>query len=265
MEISGNTQIMFMLCDPVHHIRGSVMLNSWLERDGIDAVINPIHVGSEDLGTVVEAVRHMRNVAGFGVTIPHKIAVMNFLDRVTDEARLIGSVNFVRRDSSGELIGTNIDGAGFIQGCDSRDISMVARKVLHLGVGGAGRATAFAVAAAGATRVDIWNRTFHKAEQLAVEIGSAFPHVLCNAVDVIDFAHYDVLINSTPAGMEGFDPLEIVIPAEITQLDVADIIVNPAVTPLLAQAKKAGLKTSTGADMLRGQYELMRDFIGLRA
>jgi len=80
MRISGKTKIVFILGDPVAHIRGTAFLNAHFARLGLDAAASPLHVSPADLGTVVAAMRKLRNVAGFGVTIPHKIEVLKHLD-----------------------------------------------------------------------------------------------------------------------------------------------------------------------------------------
>ena len=93
--ITGKTAILLMLADPVSHIRGSALINSSFKEMNLDAVISPIHVLPEDLPFCLDAIRRMRNVAGLGITIPHKISVYSLVDEVTEAAQRMGAVNFV--------------------------------------------------------------------------------------------------------------------------------------------------------------------------
>ena len=254
---------MFILCDPVSHVKGTDILNQRLQKEGIDAAVSPLHVAPADLGTLVQAIRKMKNVAGFGVTIPHKIDVVAHLDDVTAQARLVGSVNFVRREPDGKLIGTNIDGEGFTRGFLQRGMSFEGRSVLQLGAGGAGRAIAFAIAAAGATELTIWNRSSERAASLAADVASANPDCVAVAGDN-DPTGYDVLVNTTTAGMKESSVDMVIDGSRISPgTDIAEIVINPARTALLQLAEEKGLNWSNGADMLDAQYELMRDFVGL--
>lgn len=247
------------------HVKGTDILNQRLWQDGIDAAVSPLHVEAADLGQLVQAIRRMKNVAGFGVTIPHKIDIVAHLDDVTAQAQLVGSVNFVRREADGKLIGTNIDGEGFTRGFHQRGMSFEGRKVLQLGAGGAGRAIAFAIAASGAASLHLWNRNSDRAASLAGEVAGAYPACAVTPVADNDPAGYDVVVNTTSAGMK--ESVDMVIDGErITPgTDIAEIVINPVCTTLLQLAEDKGLRWSNGTDMLDAQYELMRDFIGLAA
>src|SRR3546814_7952375 len=97
MEITGKTRIMFILADPVEHVRGSAVLTSRMNEAGKDVAVSPLHVKPADLGAAVAAIRLFHNVAGFGVTIPHKIAVRQHLDDETPRARQIGRASWRER------------------------------------------------------------------------------------------------------------------------------------------------------------------------
>lgn len=179
MRITGRTGIMLMLADPVAHVVGSLRLNDRFAAEGLDIAVSPLHVGPADLATVIDALRRMRNVLGFGVTIPHKIAVLPLLDATTPRAARIGAVNFVRRDAEGRLTGDNLDGRGFVDGLAGQGIALRGRRVLQLGAGGAGRAVAFGIAEAGARELVIHNRTNERAEALAADVAAAYRTAAC--------------------------------------------------------------------------------------
>lgn len=262
MEITGKTRIMFILADPVEHIRGSAILTNRMNDAGKNVAVSPLHVRPGDLGAAVAAIRLFHNVAGFGVTIPHKIKVREHLDDVTARARLVGSVNFVRRDPDGRLTGDNLDGIGFIDGLKHSDITVRGKRVLQIGAGGAGRSIAFSVAEAGATALGIFNRTRERAADLAQAVQAAHP--ACQTfVAEADPTGFDVVVNATSVGMKPGDPLTID-PARLTSdMAVAEIIMTPAMTPLLLEAEKRGCKIGLGRFMLEEQVRRVQDFFHL--
>lgn len=262
MEISGKTKIMFILADPVAHIRGSVVLARELRALGHDIAISPLHVQAADLAQTVQAIRGFQNVVGFGITIPHKIAVASLIDELLPQAKLVGSVNFVRRNADRTLTGDNIDGAGFVDGAKESGIDFKGKRVLQLGAGGAGRSIAFSVAGAGATALGIYNRTETKAHDLAQAVKAAYP-----ACDVFaakpDAAGYDSVINSSSVGMRPEDP-PIVDPAHLTSaMTVSEIIMSPEMTPILLEAQKRGCRISLGKAMLVNQVKRLEELLRL--
>ncbi|HWA48097.1 MAG TPA: shikimate dehydrogenase [Dongiaceae bacterium] len=262
MEISGKTKIMFILADPVAHIRGSVVLTRELRALGHDIAISPLHVKPADLEQAVGAIRKFQNVVGFGITIPHKIAVASLIDELLPQARLVGSVNFVRREADGRLVGDNLDGIGFVDGAKESGIDFHAKRVLQIGAGGAGRSIAFSVAGAGAAALGIHNRTEAKARDLAQAVKAAYP--ACNAFAAkADATGYDAVINSSAAGMKPGDPLP-VDPSTLTgAMSVSEIIMAPEMTPLLLAAQQRGCKISLGKTMLMNQVKRLEKLLGL--
>lgn len=263
MEISGKTRIMFILADPVAHIRGSVVLTRELRALGHDIAISPLHVGPVDLEGAVRAIRSFQNVVGFGVTIPHKIAVCPFIDELLPQAKLVGSVNFVRRDPDGRLIGDNIDGAGFIDGARASGIDFKGKRVLQIGAGGAGRSIAFSIAASGAAALGISNRTEAKARDLAQAARAAYPG--CDAFATpAEATGYDAIVNTTSLGMKPDDPLPIADPSHLTSgMTVSEIIMSPEMTPLLLEAQRRGCRISLGKTMLEHQVRRLETLLAL--
>jgi shikimate dehydrogenase len=262
MRITGRTGILFILADPVAHVVGSHRLNERFAADGLDVAVSPLHVRGADLPVVIDALRRMHNVRGFGITIPHKIDVVGLLDATTARAARIGAVNFVRRDDDGRLTGDNLDGQGFVDGLRRGGIHLRGRRVLQLGAGGAGRAVAFGVAEAGARELVIHNRTRERAERLAADVAAAHPACTTSA-GPDDPRGFDLVVNTTSMGMHEEDPL----PLDVRQLDsgtdVAEIIMTPTITPLLAAAQQRGCRTSLGASMLDEQYILVKQLLGI--
>jgi shikimate dehydrogenase len=262
LRITGRTRILFILADPVAHVMGSAYFNDWFSAHGVDAAVSPLHVAPDDLGSVVNAIRRMRNVAGFGVTIPHKIAVRGFLDEVSGRGALIGAVNFVRRDEDGRLSGDNIDGVGFLAGLARSGVAVAGKRVLQLGAGGAGRAIAFALAGAGAARLTIANRSQDKAAALASSVRAAVPACQCMAGDA-DPRGADLVVNTTSVGLRS-DQSPLADPSVLHPgTTVADIIMAPETTRLLTDALARGCRVVRGRDMLEGQIALCARFMRL--
>lgn len=262
MEISGKTRIMFILADPVAHIRGSVVLTRALREMGHDIAISPLHVRPVDLAQTVAAIRTFQNVVGFGITIPHKIAICPLIDDLLPQARLVGSVNFVRRDADGRLTGDNLDGVGFIDGAQQSGIDFRGKRVLQLGAGGAGRSIAFSIAAAGATTLGIANRTKEKAAALAAAVTAAYPACNSFAADA-SASGFDAIVNTTAVGMKTDDPLPLNTTGLTAAMSVSEIIMSPEMTPLLQAAQAKGCTISLGKSMLENQVKRLEQLLRL--
>lgn len=264
MEISGRTKIMFILADPVAHIRGSVVLTRALRALGHDIAISPLHVKPADLAQIVQAIRALHNVVGFGITIPHKIAVAPLIDELLPQAKLVGSVNFVRRDPDGRLVGDNLDGIGFVDGAKQSGIDFTGKRVLQLGAGGAGRSIAFSIAAAGASALGIANRTAAKAADLAKAVQAAYPSCKAFAAPA-DASGFDAVVNTTSVGMKPEDPLPIDAAQLTAAMSVSEIIMSPEMTPLLLTAQAKGCTISLGKSMLENQVRRLEQLLALRS
>lgn len=262
IRITGRTSLLLMLADPVAHVVGSHRLNERFAAEGLDVAVSPLHVASADLAQVVDAIRRLRNVRGFGVTIPHKIDIVPLLDATTATAARIGAVNFVRRDPDGRLTGDNLDAQGFVDGLAHDGIGIAGRRVLQAGAGGAGRAVAFGIAAAGARALVICNRSRARAEALAADVAAAYPACAVSAGEG-DPRGFDLVVNTTSLGMHAGDPAPIDTDRLQPGTDVAEIIMTPPVTPLVAAARGRGCRVSLGTSMLDAQYDLVKRLIGI--
>lgn len=265
-KITGRTSILMMLADPVAHIRGSALINARFAELGLDAAIVPLHVAPEDLPTMVATLRNMQNLAGLGVTIPHKISVIPQMDSMTMAAQRAGAVNFVRREADGRLIGTNTDGAGFMAGLVRADVAVEGKSAVLAGAGGVARAIAFALADGGLRKLSILNRDHAKAEALAAEVAAAVPSCDSQAIrpsspDPVA----DLAVNGTSLGMAEGDPLPLPGSWLHAGMVVAEVVIAPARTALLQAAEARGCRTVEGAEMLRSQPDMVTEFLGLRA
>lgn len=261
-EITGHTRIFGILADPVGHVQTPQMLNALMERRGFDGVLVPCHVSAADLASFVGAFRHLRNLGGVVVTVPHKTAIVALCDEVTETARQIGAVNVVRRDADGRLIGDILDGEGFVSGLRQAGIEPRGRSAFLAGAGGAANAIAFALAQAGVSRLTINNRTRTKADDLAKRLHAFFPAATVE-VGSPDPSGHDLVVNATSLGLKPGDPLPLAADRLSSSQTVAEIIMDPAMTALLQAATARGSRVHPGKPMLACQLELIANFLGI--
>jgi shikimate dehydrogenase len=252
MDITAATQFCGVIGNPVEHSLSPAIHNAAFQRLGLDFVYLAWKV--EALGDAVKGLRALGNFRGASVTIPHKVAVLPFLDDVDETARHIGAINTIVAQN-GRLFGTNTDATGALHALKEGGAPLKDGVVI-LGSGGAARAIAFALAAEAGIRrmqllgIDDQERKGLAAdlrEKTAVELADAFldEQSLKNAL-----AETGVLIHCTPIGMSP-NTGRTCVPAHLLQrgLTIMDIVYNPRETQLLADAKAAGCRTISGLEM----------------
>ncbi len=260
--ITGATRLFVIIGDPIEQVRSPQVFNPLLTGAGRDAVLVPIHVRPDGLAAAFQGFRAMDNLEGIIVTVPHKMAVTHLIDDIGPTGRLVGGVNAVRREPDGRLVGDMFDGQGFLIGLRHAGHDPEGRRALLVGAGGAGSAVGFALAGAGVERLTIVDVDAAKADELASAIASACPHVRVDRGPAVPDGH-DLVINATPLGMRPDDPLPLD-PARLTPgILVADIIMKPAVTPLLHAAAARGCIVHPGKAMLDSQAEAIAGFFGI--
>ncbi len=220
-----------------------------------------IDVQPEDIADAIKGLKAMK-MRGINCTIPHKIEVIKYLDKIAPSAKLIGAVNTVINDN-GVLTGENTDGQGFMIALDSVGISAKGKKVVVLGAGGAARAICVELALAGASKLTIVN--IPKDMALGEGLIKTLKENTKVAVDYVPWvdqfripADTDILVNATSIGLyPNVDDKPNLDYDTLTQsMYVQDVIPNPAFTPFLQEADKRGLKWQSGLSMLINQAAL---------
>ncbi len=259
--VSGKTIVCGVIGDPIEHTMSPVMHNAAFKKLGIDYLYVPFRVKKEELEEAIAGMRAL-NIRGLNVTIPHKVAVISFLDKVDSMVEKIGAVNTIVNDD-GVLTGYNTDATGFLQALLERGVEPKGKNTVILGAGGASRAISFILAERGAHLV-ILNRQLELdwAEELAGRISRIFDKEVKalvlnegNLAEVLERA--EVLVNTTSVGMSpNID--ETPVPARLLKpgLVVFDVVYNPVKTGLLREAEAAGSQTIGGLDMLVWQGAL---------
>jgi shikimate dehydrogenase len=259
-EITGRTAIWGILADPIHHVKTPQALNALMQEHNVDGVMIPFHAGAGGLDSLVAGLRSMHNLKGFVVTVPHKTAIVNLCDEVSEQAQAIGAVNTVRREDDGRLVGEMLDGAGFVAGLRQGGVEPRERSVYLAGAGGAANAIAFALAQAGVSRLTVANRTRSKSEDLRQRLAKHYPAVPVE-IGTPDPSGHDIVVNATSLGLREGDPLPLDVNGLSSSQIVAEIIMQPETTAVLAAAKERGCRTHPGRPMLTCQLELMAKFM----
>jgi shikimate dehydrogenase len=231
-----------------------VMIEAAFEHHGINGRYINMEVPPENLADAVKGLR-ATGFRGFNLSMPHKVAVIPFLDGLGESAAVIGAVNCVVRRGD-KLIGENTDGKGFLRSL--MDITDPKGKTVVLfGAGGAARAVAVELALAGVGRFVLVNRTLERGQQL---LETLVGQLRCQAELVhwtSEFslpASTDIIINGTSIGL--YDA-EARLPFDVNTLQagqiVADVVFSPPVTRLLQDGAARGCKTLDGLSMLVNQ------------
>ena len=241
---------------PIGHSISPVFQQAALDHCGMDAAYRAWEVAPDQVADFVQGLRRP-GVLGINVTVPHKEAVIPYLDEVDDWATEAGAVNtIVNRD--GRLTGHNTDGYGFLQGLkDGAGFEPAGQRVLVLGAGGAARGVVLALLREDVSQLLVANRTLARAEalvKLAQPRGipaQAIP-LSWNELSLAAVAS-DLIVNCTTLGMaHGPDPSGA--PLMMYQIPpsclVYDLVYNPPETPLLREAVRAGAGVLGGIQML---------------
>ncbi len=237
------------------------MMEKAFAKAGLDWRYLTLEVPPDQLQDALLGLRAMK-FRGGNFTIPHKVAVIPFLDGLSEAAALMGAVNCIYRQGD-ELLGDNTDGKGFVQSL--REVTDPQNKrIVILGAGGAARAISVELGLAGAREITIVNRTADRGEALVALLNEKLPaenrHAEFTASFVLwegDYqppAETDILINATSIGL---NDEEARVPLQYDALEehmvVADVVFNPPQTLFLREAAKRGCTTLDGLGMLVNQ------------
>jgi shikimate dehydrogenase len=264
MHITGRTQIVGVIGDPIGHTLSPAMHNAAFAALGLDWVYVPCHVLPKDMGGAVAAVRAL-SWRGLNITVPHKQAVIPFLDELLPAAEAVGAVNTII-NSDGRLLGDNTDVFGILSAIRiGAGVALFPPVVAVLGAGGAARGVVYALSTvAEVEEIRVLNRTPERADALANEFGrlkpiTAFPLARESARDALQAC--GLLINVTSMG-RGALAHETPLPPEWDCIPADTVLVDsnysPPETPLMRQVRTAGGRAYNGLDML--VYQGARSF-----
>lgn len=255
MNITAKTKILGILGCPISHSISPAMQNAALKALGLDMIYLPFEIKSSDLKHAVNGIK-VFGMLGVNITIPHKEAVIKFLDEISEDAKLIGAVNtIVNKD--GRLIGHNTDGYGYLSSLKQElNFNPKGKNIVILGSGGAARGILAALAKKGPKALTVANRTLARAVSLVKAFEKEFPAIKFEASGLDKnilkacFQNTHLLINTTSVGMKQSKALQIPLEALPKTATVSDIVYNPLETLLMKKAKRLELATHSGLGML---------------
>lgn len=236
---------------PVAHSLSPLMHNRAAELIGLDCFYAAFDVAPQNLKKALTGMRGL-GVEGLNVTVPHKEKVVRFLDRLDEEAALIGAVNTISL-KNGKLIGSNTDGRGFIRSLEQKGFRPRGKRAAIIGAGGSARAIGVALCLAGVSKLVVINRSSSRGRRLARAL-SKLGDVSFAASDKSYAAkaaeEADIIVQTTPCGMKRSDALPVSGLAFRKGQWVYDIIYSPIETRFLKKARLKGAKTLNGLGML---------------
>lgn len=238
---------------PVAQSRSPKMHGYWIERYKVNGtyILMPVH--PDKVGDALRGVVAL-GFAGCNVTIPHKQAVLPFLDHIDPLAKRMGAANLIVVGADGKLSGFNKDGYGWRESLrDAKpDFDVKVGPAVVMGAGGGARAIVFTLADEGCPEIRLINRHQERAEKLAADCGKMVKVIPWEQrAAALDGAN--LLVNCTNQGMIGQPPLDLPLDRLPKSTFVSDIIFNPKETPLLAAGRQRGNPTVNGVGMLLHQ------------
>ena len=254
MKVTGYTKVLGIFGYPVGHTLSPLMQNAAIEALDIPYIYIPFEVSPENLESAINGIRSL-GIIGVNITVPHKEKAIPFLDEITEEASLIGSVNIIE-NKSGRLVGHNTDSRGYIRSLqEDAGFDPKGKKGLIIGAGGAARGVVAGLSVNGISEIVIANRTLEKGEALAAEFGGKFREIKFSAHPLSSLKYPDILssldliVNTTSIELDG-KAVEVELSFIPPHALISDIAYNPPITSFLKQARKAGRKTLDGLGML---------------
>jgi shikimate dehydrogenase len=258
-DVQGKTRVVCIIGDPIRHSLSPIMQNAAFAAAHLDYIYVPFAVMPEFLGQAVDGLKAL-GVCGFNVTIPHKTAIIPFLDCLDESAEAAGAVNTVKLCEN-TLIGYNTDGDGLVDSLQTDlNYSPGTELIMIVGAGGAARGAIAALCRSGAKNILICNRTLESASAIKQDMIACYPGthievVRLNQVTNEQLSFTSLLLNTTSLGMLG-ERIESINPVHLPEhAKVYDMVYSHSGTPLVMEASAAGLLAVNGLGMLVAQGE----------
>jgi shikimate dehydrogenase len=262
ITVNGETKLVGLIGWPVKHSLSPVMHNAAFAKLGLNWAYVPLPVEPNKVQPAMQGLTAL-NFKGVNVTIPHKQAVIRYVDELSNAATITGAVNTIHINH-GKFYGYNTDAIGFLNSLLEKDCSPKGMRVAVLGAGGAARAVVYALCRAEAEAVTVFNRTAERAAFLVDDLADAFPDSQLQFAPLTRDAlrqmdnNVDLVVNTTSVGMAPHlekCPWPDDVPMS-PRATFCDLIYNPLQTIFLRRAEAAGAKIIDGLGMLvhQGAY-----------
>ena len=258
-RITGHTELLTLMAYPIRHSRSPEMHNEASAYLGLDYCYLCFDVDQSNLKDAITGMRAMK-VRGGNLSMPNKIAVIPYLDKLSLSAQLCGAVNTIVNDD-GVLTGHITDGVGYMRSLQDNGVDVIGKKMTLVGTGGAGTAMAVQAALDGVAELSLFNRRdeFH---QRGMDIAKMLNEKTDCKVNFFDLEDLDrlkgeiaesvLLANATSLGMRPQEGLTYIPDPSFLRPDlvVTDAIYSPLETELLRLARSVGCKVMNGQGMM---------------
>lgn len=259
--LSGKSKTAFLFGNPVTHSLSPAMHNAAFQALGLDCVYAAIEVAPERMGAAVETLKSS-SVLGANVTVPHKEAVMPFLDHLDREAAWLRSVNTVFKKGD-RLCGASTDGPGFLRSLGKHARGVKGSEVLLVGAGGGSRSVAGSLVHAGAKRILVMDLSEKRVGDLVGMMKARRKGLEASGVSREEaekgLERFDFIIQATPVGLHAGDPSPLNL-AKARRGALAFDLIYHRPTDFLKAARRKGLVTLDGLGMLLHQGALSFEY-----
>lgn len=259
--IGASSDVIAHIGYPTHSFKSPYIYNPYFEANGIDAVVVPMSCQGPHLQGLIPSIFSLDNISGALITMPHKVNVVNLLDRVSAKVHVAGSCNAVRKAADGSLVGDMFDGEGFVRGVQRKGFKLQGCTALVIGCGGVGSAIVASLAASGVRTLSLYDSNDESSKGLKARVEKHYPDVSVTTGSN-DPKGFDLVVNATPMGMNSGDPL----PLDISRLDsrsfVGEVVMKREMTAFLQAAADRGCRYQIGTDMLFEMIPAYLEFFG---
>lgn len=266
--IQGSTDLVAIVGSPVAQVKSPENFNGWFAEHQQNVAMLAIDLAQSALDDFVQTLRGWQNLRGCVVTVPYKQQLASRLDSLSERSAALRSVNVIRREADGQLVGDIVDGEGFVNAARQQGFNPHGKQALVIGTGGVGSAIAYSLCQAGVSALAISDLSQERVEVLGELLRSAFPQILISCAPT-SLDAFDLVVNASPVGMGATDsdgplplPAELMQTLQATTL-VADVVTSPAITPFLGFAQRLGCPIQTGPQMAMAQLGNLGHFMGV--
>ena len=254
MNINSTTKIICLLGHPVKHSFSPNIHNYLFNKYNLNNIYTCFDVHEKDLRESITGIKSL-NISGCNVTIPHKVNIIDYLDKIDENAKLINAVNTIKNEG-GVITGYNTDGIGFVKSILDKGYELNNKRIMIIGAGGSCRSIAIELASKNVSYIEIRNRSLKNAIEITNIINDNFNTKTNYSIEPIkekDLSNIDIIINTTPLGMENnLCPINENLKVN-KKIIVCDIVYKPNETNFIKWAKNNNLDIIYGIDMLINQ------------
>ncbi|MBK5413289.1 shikimate dehydrogenase family protein [Pseudomonas sp. TH31] len=265
--IQGSTELVAIVGSPIAQVKSPENFNRWFADHQQNIAMLAIDLQQSALDDFVQTLRGWQNLRGCVVTVPYKQLLASRLDVLSERSIALCSVNVIRREADGRLVGDIVDGDGFLNAARKHNFAPQHKQALVIGTGGVGSAIAYSLCQAGVSHLVISDLSQERVEAFGDLLRRDFPKIVIGA-NPTSLEPFDLVVNASPVGMgatvNGPMPLPVALMETLqTTTLVADVVTSPAITPFLAFARRMGCPIQAGPEMALAQLGNLGHFMGV--